>query len=95
MINRSALLLCFVLAAVPAFSAQHGAPRSKSAVVDVGDQDTIREIVEIEHQAREATLRRDADFPLRMLADDYVAIMHWHAAQSLAPFHVGQLPANA
>ena len=74
MINRSALLLCFVLAAVPAFSAQHGAPRSKSAVVDVGDQDTIREIVEIEHQAREATLRRDADFPLRMLADDYVAI---------------------
>ena len=55
MINRSVLLWCFVLAAVPAFSAQHGAPRSKSAVVDVGDQDTIREIVDIEHQAREAT----------------------------------------
>ena len=74
MINRSALLLFFVLAAMPAFSAQHGAPRSKSAVVDVGDQDTIREIVDIEHQAKEATLRRDADFPQRMLADDYVAI---------------------
>ncbi len=74
MINRSVLLWCFVLAALPAFSAQHGGPRSKSAVVDVGDQDTIREIVEIEHQAREATLRRDPDFPQRMLADDYVAI---------------------
>jgi ketosteroid isomerase-like protein len=73
-VNRSALLLCFLWAATPAFSAQHGAPRSKSAVVDVGDQDTIREIVDIEHQAREATLRRDPEFPLRMLADDYVAI---------------------
>jgi ketosteroid isomerase-like protein len=59
---------------MPVFSAQHGAPRGKSTVVDVGDQDTIREIVDIEHQAKEATLRRDADFPQRMLADDYVAI---------------------
>lgn len=74
MINRSALLLSFVLAAMPAFSAQHGAPRTKPVLVDVGDQETIREIVEIERQAKEATLRRDADFPLRMLADDYVAI---------------------
>ena len=74
MINRSALLLSLVLAAIPAFCAQHGAPRSKSAVVDVGDQETIREIVDIEHQAKEATLRRDPDFPQRMLSDDYVAI---------------------
>ena len=44
------------------------------AVVDAGDQDTIREIVDIERQAKEATLRRDAEFPVRMLADDYVAI---------------------
>ncbi len=74
MINRSALLWCFVLTAMPAFSAQHGAPRNKPVLVDVGDQETIREVVEIERQAKEATLRRDADFPLRMLADDYVAI---------------------
>jgi len=59
---------------MPGFSAQHGAPRSKPVSVDVGDQETIREVIDIEHQAREATLRRDADFPLRMLADDYVAI---------------------
>ena len=74
MINRSALLLCFALTTMPGFSAQHGAPRSKPVSVDVGDQETIREVIDIEHQAREATLRRDADFPLRMLADDYVAI---------------------
>lgn len=74
MINRSVLLWCFVLATMPTFSAQHKTPRSKSAVMDVGDQDTIREIVDIEHQAREATLRRDPEFPQRMLADDYVAI---------------------
>jgi ketosteroid isomerase-like protein len=59
---------------MPGFSAQHGAPRSKPVSVDVGDQETIREVIDIEHQAREATLRRDVDFPLRMLADDYVAI---------------------
>lgn len=74
MINRSALLLCFVLTVMPGFAAQHGAPRNKPAVVDAGDQETIREIVDIERQTKEATLRRDADFPQRMLADDYVAI---------------------
>ncbi|HKU24048.1 MAG TPA: nuclear transport factor 2 family protein [Candidatus Sulfotelmatobacter sp.] len=74
MINRSAVLLCFVLASIPAFSAQHGAPRSKALTVDVGDQDTIREIVDIERQAKEASLRRDPEFPQRMLAEDYVAI---------------------
>jgi ketosteroid isomerase-like protein len=68
------LLLCFLLATMPAFSAQHGAPRSKSFSVDAGEQEIIREIVDIERQTKEATLRRDADFPLRMLADDYVAI---------------------
>jgi ketosteroid isomerase-like protein len=73
-INRSALLLCFALTTMPGLSAQHGAPRSKPVSVDVGDQDAIREVIDIEHQAREATLRRDAEFPLRMLADDYVAI---------------------
>ena len=74
MINRSALLLCFALTTIPAFPSQHGAPRSKPVSVDAGDQEAVREIIDIEHQAREATLRRDAEFPLRMLADDYVAI---------------------
>lgn len=72
--NRSALLLCCVLAATPAFPAQHGGPHAKAASVGAGEQETIREIIEIERQARDATLRRDPEFPQRMLADDYVAI---------------------
>ena len=38
------------------------------------EQETIREIVDLERQAKEASLRRDAEFSLRTLADDYVAI---------------------
>lgn len=73
MINRSAVLLCFLFSIMPAFSAQRLGPRSK-AVVDSGDQETIREIVDMERQAKEASFRRDAEFPLRTLAEDYVAI---------------------
>jgi hypothetical protein len=70
--NRAVLLFC-VLAALPAFSAQHVAihPRPN---FDSGEQETIREIVDLERQAKEASLRRDADFSLRTLAEDYVAI---------------------
>ena len=42
--------------------------------MDSGDQATIREIVDMERQAKEASLHRDADFSQRTLADDYVAI---------------------
>jgi ketosteroid isomerase-like protein len=38
------------------------------------DDETIREIIEMEKQAREASIRRDADFSARTLAEDYVAI---------------------
>jgi len=41
---------------------------------DSSEQGTIREIVEMERQAREASLHRDPDFSQRTLADDYVAI---------------------
>jgi ketosteroid isomerase-like protein len=68
------LLLFLVLAVIPAFPAQHGGPRAKAVSVDAVEQETIREIIDIERQTKEATLRRDAAFPLRMLADDYVAI---------------------
>jgi ketosteroid isomerase-like protein len=73
-INRSALLLCMVLGTTPAFPAQRIGSHKPVASVDSGDQDTIREIVDIERQTKEATLRRDAEFPQRMLAEDYVAI---------------------
>ena len=61
------------LLALPAFSAQHVAVRPRVSI-DAGDQDTIREIVDMERQAKEASLRRDAEFSQRTLAEDYVAI---------------------
>jgi ketosteroid isomerase-like protein len=41
---------------------------------DSGEQETIRQIVDMERQSKDASLHRDADFPLRTLAEDYVAI---------------------
>ena len=73
MINNCILLLFVVFATFPAFCAQHVAPHPRPGF-DTGDQETIRQIVDMERQAKEASLHRDAEFPLRTLADDYVAI---------------------
>ncbi len=71
--NKFLVLLLAALAAVPAFSSQHNAVRTK-AIPDSGDESTIREIIDMERQAKEASLHRDADFSQRTLAEDYVAI---------------------
>jgi len=75
-IYRCFVLLCALILALPALSAQHVAMRPRTAIapVDTADQSTIREIVDMERQAREASLHRDPDFSQRTLADDYVAI---------------------
>lgn len=70
------LFVFLLLAASVAFAAsaaQHVAMHPRP-VLDTPEQAAIREIVEMERQAREASLHRDADFPERTLADDYVAI---------------------
>jgi ketosteroid isomerase-like protein len=72
-LNNCYLLLFCLLAGAPAFCAQHIAIRPRPGF-SAGDEETIREIVDMERQTKEATLHRDADFPLRTLADDYVAI---------------------
>jgi ketosteroid isomerase-like protein len=72
-VSNRCLTLLFVLIALPAFSAQHVAVHPHPSV-ESADQATIREIIEMEHQAREASIRRDADFSQRTLAEDYVAI---------------------
>jgi ketosteroid isomerase-like protein len=72
-VYRCAVLLLSLLAALPAFSAQHVAVHPRSSI-DSAEQSTIREIVEMERQAREASIRRDAEFSARTLAEDYVAI---------------------
>jgi ketosteroid isomerase-like protein len=66
-------LLGGILLVLPALAAQHVAVRPRSSF-DAADEATIREIVDMERQAREASLHRDADFSQRTLADDYVAI---------------------
>ena len=72
MINRClAFLLCLAFA-VPAFAAQHVAVHPRP--MDAEEQASVREIVDMERQAKEASLRRDVDFSQRTLAEDYVAI---------------------
>ena len=73
MINRRAVLLWSVLVAGPAFAAQHVAVHARTSL-DSADQTAIREVVDMERQAREASLQRDPDFSQRTLAEDYVAI---------------------
>ena len=73
MINKCGVLLCVGLSAVPAFAAQHVAVHPRTSL-DSGEQATIREIVDMERQAKEASLHRDPDFTQRTLAEDYVAI---------------------
>ncbi|MGB8969437.1 MAG: hypothetical protein WCC16_11585, partial [Candidatus Sulfotelmatobacter sp.] len=61
MTNKCAVLLFCLLAALPAFSAQHVALHPRP-VFDSGEQEVIRQIVDMERQSKEASLRRDADF---------------------------------
>lgn len=68
----SAFVLWLTLVALPALAAQHVAIHPRPTLDS--DQDTIREVVDLERQAKEASLHRDADFPQRTLAEDYVAI---------------------
>ncbi len=74
MSNRCLGFFLALLVALPAYSAQHVAVHPRPPAGDTADQETIREIIDMERQAREASIRRDADFSQRTLAEDYVAI---------------------
>jgi ketosteroid isomerase-like protein len=69
--NRRLLFVLVLALAVPA-SGRASRPRS-NATGPVEDE-TVREIVDLERQAKEAAMHRDASFSERTLADDYVAI---------------------
>lgn len=73
MINKCGVLLWALLLASTAFSAQHVAVHPRSSI-DPADQATVKEVVDMERQAREASIHRDAEFTQRTLAEDYVAI---------------------
>ena len=75
MLNKCVLLLFALLLANPTLYAQRVSVRPKSSLgASVGDQETIREVIDMERQAKEASLRRDPEFPQKALAEDYVAI---------------------
>jgi ketosteroid isomerase-like protein len=71
--NKCVVLLFLALAVLPAFGGQHVALHPRPGF-DSGEEATLREIVDMERQAKEASLHRDADFSVRTLAEDYVAI---------------------
>jgi ketosteroid isomerase-like protein len=71
--NKCLALLFTALMTATAFAAQHVAVHPRTSL-DEGDQAAIREIVEMERQVKDASLRRDADFSQKTLAEDYVAI---------------------
>ncbi|MGA8869102.1 MAG: nuclear transport factor 2 family protein [Candidatus Sulfotelmatobacter sp.] len=73
MINKCLVFLLTVGLAAPALAAQHVAVHPRPTF-DSGEQAAIREVVEMERLAKEASLHRDADFSRRTLAEDYVAI---------------------
>ena len=73
MLNKCLVFLFATVLSASAFAAQHVAVHPRTAM-DSGDQAAIREIVDMERQAKEASLHRDVDFSQRTLADDYVAI---------------------
>ena len=73
MLNKCAVLLLSLLVTLPAFAGQHVAVHPRTSI-DSADQSTIKEIVEMERQAKEASLHRDPYFSQRTLAEDYVAI---------------------
>jgi ketosteroid isomerase-like protein len=75
LINKCFVFLLWAASlTLPAFAAQRPVTVHSRSSFDASEQATIREIVDMEHQAREASLHRDADFSQRTLAEDYVAI---------------------
>lgn len=72
-INKCFVFVLCLLATFPAASAQRPV-RARTSIDSAGDQEIIREVIEVEREAKEASLRRDPEFPQKMLAEDYVAI---------------------
>jgi ketosteroid isomerase-like protein len=68
------LLLVLTLALSFIVPAHARATRPQSNATGPRDEELVREIVDLERQAKEAALNRDAAFSEKTLADDYVAI---------------------
>src|SRR5215468_88251 len=72
--HNSALLLLVLLLVTLSSSRQARETRPQTNATGPRDEEVVREIVDLERQAKEAALHRDAAFSERTLAEDYVAI---------------------
>jgi ketosteroid isomerase-like protein len=70
--HNSLALLMLALALSFALAANVSRPPSNAS--GTREEEIVREIIDLERQAKEAALHRDAAFSERTLADDYVAI---------------------
>ena len=78
--SRLSLLMLIAVLCLAAARARANDTRTQASVrlqANSGapqDQDSVRQIQELERQAKDASVHRDAAFAERMLTDDYVAI---------------------
>jgi hypothetical protein len=72
--HNSRLLLVLTLAVAFIVPAHARATRPQSNATGPRDEETVREIVDLERQAKDAAIHRDAAFSEKTLAEDYVAI---------------------
>lgn len=64
----------FVLTLVLSSTLQASTTRPQTNATGPREEEVVREIVDLERQAKEAAIHRDAAFSERTLAEDYVAI---------------------
>jgi len=72
-LQQNGLSVC-MLALVLSVAFPASAARPKTNASTSADEETVREITDLERQSKDAALHRDAEFAERVLADDYVAI---------------------
>ena len=72
--NSALLLLVLLLLLALSSSMQARTTRPQANATGPREEEVVREIVDLERQAKEAAIHRDASFSERTLADDYVAI---------------------
>lgn len=75
--NRLRLLVLLPVLYLPASASdlrRQTNPPAQPATTGSHNQETIREILELERQSKDAAVHRDPAFSQRTLADDYVAI---------------------
>jgi hypothetical protein len=70
--RNSGALFVVTLALASALPAQASRPQTNAA--GPREEEVVREIVDLERQAKDAAIHRDAAFSERTLAEDYVAI---------------------